>query len=315
MRVGIVIVNWNTGDLLSRCIESICKLPEKDCVACVVIVDNASKDNSMMRVREFAHVLDIAFLPQKKNLGFSKACNVGISYVRSQIGASVHILLLNPDTEIQRGALSTMAGVLDDRPDAGIVGPKLIDTNGHVQVSVRTFPSLTVLVFLMLKLHRLFSSSALWKTYMMTNFSYNKSANVDQIMGAVFLIRSEVIDRIGLLDESYWIWFEEVDYCLRAHNAGWNVVFTPEATVLHHGGASFSQRIGVSKSFPFIKSCLTFARIHMGIHAFLVLLFVFPIALFLSVLSIPFHLKSRTLAHKVMKLQQMQKHSVGKYDV
>ena len=152
--VSIVIVNWNTGRLLKKCINSLIALPEYSSVRHIVVIDNNSHDDSVASIRTL-HDQPVTLLPQKHNLGFAKATNLGIRYIQEHEGKNDHILLLNPDTEVRPHAITTMLDVLAMNHKAGIVGCKLTNPDGTIQESVRRFPTLPILSMLFLKLHRI----------------------------------------------------------------------------------------------------------------------------------------------------------------
>lgn len=282
-KVSVVIVNWNTGDLLAQCIASIAALPELAMIRHVVVVDNNSADESLNKAKSIG--LNAAtFLPQQQNLGFSKATNLGIRYVHEHEGRDDHILLLNPDTEVRPDAIKNMTAVLSRNSKAGIVGARLSHADGTIQESVRMFPTLSILATLFLKLQRIIPSAPFWKKYMMTNFDYSHEHSVDQVMGAGFLIRNTLIQQIGLLDEQFWIWFEEVDYCKRAKNNGWETVYTPHAEIMHYGGVSFNQLYGAKKTAPFLNSSLVYAKKHLGEFSYAALIALYPIAYAIAIL-------------------------------
>lgn len=279
--VSIVIVNWNTGDLLAKCIASLQTLSEYSDIRHIIIIDNNSHDESLSSIPTSEK---ITILPQQQNLGFSKATNIGIKYIHQHGGEDNHILLLNPDTEVSIDAIKNMIAVFNRNAKAGIVGCKLLHPNMTVQESVRTFPTLPVLAMLFLKLHRIFSGMKFWQTYMAKGFDYSREQSVDQVMGAGFLIRNSVIKQLGLLDTAFWIWFEEVDYCTRAKHAGWEIIYTPNAEIMHHGGVSFNQLYGVTKTAPFLNSALVYAKKHLSMLAYTTLLILYPFGYALSAL-------------------------------
>jgi N-acetylglucosaminyl-diphospho-decaprenol L-rhamnosyltransferase len=290
-KVSIVIVNWNTGELLARCLESLMALPEQDLVAHVVVIDNASGDDSMKRAQSITKEWPkVSFISLESNVGFAKANTIGIDSLATK---GTHILLLNPDTEMKPGSLQALVTVLSENDAVGIVGPKLLNTDGSIQESVRTFPTFGVLAGMFLKLHRLLPGLAIWRNYFASDFDYSREQSVDQVMGACFLIRNELFIDIGSLDEGFWIWFEEVDYCKRAHTADWAVLYTPSAEVMHHGGASFHQLVGFKKSWPFLRSALCYARKHFSSWEVLVLYILLPFALLLILPSSLVHFAQR----------------------
>ncbi len=278
-QASIIIVNWNTGKLLATCLASIARLPEIKNLRQVIIVDNASTDKSLANARAASSEHGYIFLEQSVNKGFAKANAIGLAYIRAHGGDDDDILLLNPDTEIFPQAISTMLDVFDARKDVGIIGPKLLEKTGETQPSVRAFPTLGIFILLFLKIHRLFFSLPFWKKYMQTDFDYEKEASVDQLMGAAFLIRNELLKQIGFLDTAFWIWFEEVDYCKRAKDARWIVLYTPTALVMHYQGASFHQLVGLQKTKPFLASSLVYVRKHLSVFSYYVLLALYPLAI------------------------------------
>lgn len=285
MKLAIVIVNWNTGKLLARCLAALDALAEKDIISQVVVVDNGSSDESLSLAQQ-RYDIPTHFLPLGKNTGFAKANNIGIEHIRQNAAALPHILLLNPDTQVRPGALLAMLNVLERRPQTGIVGPKLIEPGESIQPSVRRFPNILTFILIFLKLGRLWQKQS-------AAFSYDHETIVDQVMGAAFLIRSELLMDIGTLDEAYWIWFEEVDFCKRASDKGWEVIFTPHAAVLHHGAVSFNQLVGLKRSLPFLNSSLVYARKHLGWGAYILLLFLYPVALLLTIPASLMHIASK----------------------
>ncbi|HLC49237.1 MAG TPA: glycosyltransferase family 2 protein [Candidatus Andersenbacteria bacterium] len=292
-QISIIIVNWNTGGLLIKCLESIVALSEQDLIRHVVIVDNASTDDSVLQTQEIAQEHGYAIIRAKHNLGFAKANNLAWKFIKEHEGNDDHILLLNPDTEVRPGALKSLVEVFEKNKTVGIVGPKLLETTGKVQKSVRTFPTFVVFIILFLKLQRLFPGLSIWERYMMTNFDYLKEQQVDQVMGAAFLIRNEVLKQIGLLDESFWIWFEEVDFCKRAKQSGWSTLYTPSAVVTHHGGTSFGQVAGFTKTRLFTQSSILYTKKHLGITAYITLLAFYPIGLLIAIIASFEHIKQR----------------------
>jgi N-acetylglucosaminyl-diphospho-decaprenol L-rhamnosyltransferase len=262
----IVIVSWNVEKLLERCLRSLpaaCQNLEWD----VVVVDNASRDESVARAREMGelHGLPFTVIANEKNVGFAKACNQGIAGYEAR-----YVVLLNPDTECPAGSLAELVRVADTQPKAGIVGPKLIYPDGRYQESVRRFPTVWSQLSILLRFHWFASWLPTLRRYFHRDLDVSKEQAVDQVMGACFLIRRELIEEVGALDERYFIWFEEVDYCKMAVMKGWDVVYAPSATVIHHGGQSFGQLFSRAKQGMFNDSMLKyFQKWHPGWRAVL----------------------------------------------
>lgn len=277
MDVSIIIVNWNTGTLLRKCLDAI-----PDAVPGleyeVIVIDNASSDQSIAHAEGSPQ--QFRLLAQRKNLGFAKANNIGVRQSSGDV-----VFFLNPDTEPFPGSIHTLHAFLQSRSNVACVGPRLRNTDGTLQPSCRRFPGIWVLVSTLLKIHRIKPDMKILKQYMMSEFTYDKDTRVDQVMGAAMAIPRATLDRIGLLDEGYWIWFEEVDWCRRAYAAGKEVWFTPTSEITHHGGSSFIQVIPVRKEWRFARSAVRYARKHIGVSAALVLILLTPIALVLDAVS------------------------------
>lgn len=295
--LSIVIVNWNTGKRLAACLFSLAHLPDKALIQKIWVVDNNSSDTSLEEAKAVDTGVLTEFISLPKNGGFARANNVALRKI--QAAGLTHVFLLNPDTEVRAGAIRTLLTLLDSQARAGIVGPKLLNVDGSIQPSVRRFPTLTVFLWLFLKLSRLWVRIPFWKRYMETDFDYERSQRVDQVMGAAFLIRDEALTTIGLLDENFWIWFEEVDYCKRARAAGWEVWFQPVAEVVHYGGVSFNQLLGARRTVPFLNSAMYYVTKHHSILARLILSLFYSVAVLLSLPASIFHyfFKRKNYAH------------------
>jgi GT2 family glycosyltransferase len=295
-QVVIIIVNWNTGEFLSRCLASLAVLPERERIAEVIVVDNASRDTSLVKAQvttgQSGNRPPVRFIKLEHNAGFARANNIGFQRVRNSSHKDAHVLLLNPDTEMRAGALAHLMDTLQDLR-VGIVGPKLLNADGTTQPSVRAFPTLGVFVFFFLKLQYLFGRAALWRRYLRHDFEAELGQEVDQVMGAALLLRRAVVESIGLFDNNFWVWFEEVDLCRRVRYAGWKIMYEPRAEVLHHGGVSFNQLVGLRRAWPWLMSCLYYARKHLGYPAAMLLWLLLPAALVLAVPSSIVHLARR----------------------
>jgi hypothetical protein len=254
MDLSIIIVNWKVRYLLEKCLRSIFEQP-KNISFEVFVVDNNSGDGSVEMVREKFPQVDLT--SSTENLGFAKGNNLAIKKA-----AGRYILLLNPDTEILENALEKMVRFMDVHPECGVSGCKLLNPDLSLQPSVRAFPDLASQIFILLKIHHLLPHTKAMYKYLVQNFDYEKMQEVDQVMGAFMMIRREVIEKIGMLDENFWIWFEEVDFCKRAKSAGWKILYTPEAKIIHHFGQSFKQAMGVKKQKDFNRSLSYFFKKH-----------------------------------------------------
>ena len=231
-KISIVIVSWKVKELLRKCLQSL-EAEQVTAVSFEVwVVDNNSGDGSVEMVKaEFPWVRLIA---SKENNGFAKGNNLAIN----QITDSEYIFLLNPNTEVKPRALEALVEFMKRNPQAGAVGPKLLNPDGTLQPSCKAFPTVSTLLFNSFFLDVLFPKSKLFGRYEMSWWPHDDLREVDQPMGAALLVRKEVIDKIGPMDEQFYMFFDEVDWCYRIKQEGYKIYFTPEAEIVHHGGQS-----------------------------------------------------------------------------
>jgi hypothetical protein len=247
-RLWIVIVNYRTADLVVDCLCSLA--PQLDDLGGgrVVIADNASGDGSAGKIAAAIEAADwtswAAVLPLPKNGGFAYGNNAGI---RAALGAASppdHVLLLNPDTVVRPGALHALVAFMEAHPEAGIAGSLIENPSGSVDRSAHRIPSpLGELE----STARLGTLSRLLHRYSVSPPLRNEVHACDWVSGASMLIRRPVLEQVGLLDEGYFLYFEEVDFCCRARNAGWQVWYVPESRVLHLEGASTGIRAAAQR--------------------------------------------------------------------
>lgn len=231
--LGIVIVNWNTRDLLRRCLQTV--LASRGVSFRIVVVDNASTDGSVEMVRaEFPQVEVIA---SATNGGFSYANNLGLRALGFDPPGEQtprYALLLNPDTELPPGALRGMVAFMDADPRIGVAGPKLVLPDGSLDKACRrSFPTPEVSAYRMLGLATLFPRSRRFGRYNLTYLDPDLVTEVDSVVGAYMQVRREAIAAVGLLDEVYFMYAEDIDWAYRVKKAGWTVWYNPNVTVLH----------------------------------------------------------------------------------
>lgn len=262
--VGIVIVNWNTVDELERCLETVFA-SNGDFSYRVVVVDNASSDGSPERIRQNFPKADVLALDE--NLGYPKGNNVGLRHLgyhaKGQVDADAprYALLLNPDTEVPPDSLYEMMQFMDSRPDIGIAGPKLLMPNGELDRACRRgFPTPLVSFYHFAGLAKLFPKNERFGRYNMTFADPNQEIEVDSVVGAYLQIRKEAIVDIGLLDEVYFMYAEDIDWCFRAKEAGWKVWYYAPVTVYHVKRAASSK--SPKAQFEFWRAMLIFYRKH-----------------------------------------------------
>lgn len=229
------IVNWNTRDLLERCLTSLELAIAASTFRCqIMVADNASSDGSAAMVQH--NFPNVILIETGENLGFAG----GHAFLFERSTARWHVLV-NSDVELLPGCLEAVAARMQADPDIGILGPQVRYPDGQIQASCRRFPTLLHQLIDASGINRLFKRHPFWNGYKMGDFDHQQARDVDQVMGSLFVIRRQVIDQIGGLDTAFFMYYEEVDYCLRAKQAGWRVFFEPAAAVVHVGGASADQ--------------------------------------------------------------------------
>lgn len=234
--LAIVIVNWNTKDALEACLASIEANPPSGGWACVV-VDNASSDGSADRVAERFPWAQL--VRSQTNLGYAAGNNLGFS----QVEASWY-LTLNPDTEVGPGCLSKAVEILSEREVYGVLSCKFINMQGQIQSSIRDFPTAANMFGEMTGLAKLFPRSQ-FAGYRLSWFDYAQEGPAPQPMGTFLLFREDALAMVGDIakpfDESFPIFFNEVDLLRRLKLAGWPCLYTPAISIRHHGGLSTKQ--------------------------------------------------------------------------
>lgn len=259
LTLSVAIVNWNTRQMLLDALDSIYKAPPALPFE-VIVVDNASADGSAPAVAErFPQVVLIA---NTDNTGYAEGNNQAI-----KIAKAAYILLLNPDVLLPAGGLESVVGFMEAHPEAGALGVRQIHPDGKLQRSVRGFPTPVTVLWELLGLSRLFPNSRLFGAYRMTWFDYRQVAEVDQPMGTFLLMRRAVVEQVGMLDEAFPIFFNEVDWCLRCKRAGWKIYFTPEVEIIHYGGASTTQ-VGAAMAWESRRGLLQFYAKHYAAARF-----------------------------------------------
>lgn len=251
--VDIVVVNWNAGHQLYDCIRSIQKYGVP-CVANTIVVDNASNDGSEKTVENMTGVQVIC---TGKNLGFGKACNLG-----AQNSKSEYLLFLNPDAALYSDTLPKVLSFMQNPINAkvGICGVQLIDEFGHISKSCSRFPSAMNFVFHTIGLDRFFPKLG----HFMTEWDHKQTREVDHVIGAFFLVRRVVFDALKGFDERFFVYLEDLDFSLRARNAGWHSVYFADVEAFHAGGGT-SNKIKATRLFYDLRSRLLYSFEHFNL--------------------------------------------------
>jgi N-acetylglucosaminyl-diphospho-decaprenol L-rhamnosyltransferase len=283
--LSVIIVSWNVRDLLRRCLDSILdtrywildtgrsmagagvdhpassiqhpvsSIEHPASSLEIIVVDNASTDGSVEMVQ--AEFPGVRLITNAENRGFPAANNQGIAVARGR-----YVLLLNPDTEVVGDALATMVAFADEHLDVGVVGPQLLDPDGFVQSSRRRFPTLATAFFesTWLQPH---APRRLLDRYYVRDQPDDTVLDVDWVKGAALMARREAIERVGPMDERFFMYSEELEWCRRFRDAGWRVVYLPTAQVVHHEGKS-SEQVLPARHIYFQTSKVRYFRQYHG---------------------------------------------------
>jgi len=228
--VAVIIVSFNTRELLRQCLEQVADAASPF-AAEIVVVDNASADGSADMVAE--RFPGVQLVRNGENRGFAAGCNQGI-----EASSSEFVLLLNSDAFIDRVALETMISFMREVPDAGVCGARLIERDGQAQLPPVRFPTPLSGLFNMTALGRLLPDSRHNIRRPISEEELGRPLRVDWVSGACFLARRKAIEQVGTLDEGYFLYFEETDWCRRMAQRGWKTWYLPAAKVRHLGGES-----------------------------------------------------------------------------
>lgn len=256
--VAIIILSYNVAPLLRQCLASL-SAATAELAAEVIVVDNRSTDASVPMVRrEFPGV---RVIESPYNGGFSFGNNLALAEIGGRPVPPRYVLLLNPDTVVPPGAIRRMLDYMDGAIDVGASGPRLVLPSGALDLACRRgFPSPMVSFYHMVGLSRLFPRSRRFARYRMTFLPEDSVAEVDSVVGACMLVRSEILQQVGLLDEEYFMYGEDLDWAYRIKRAGWRVVYNGSVTVVHHKRQS--SRRSTRAIAEFYRSMLVFFRKH-----------------------------------------------------
>ncbi|MBW4436598.1 MAG: glycosyltransferase [Pleurocapsa minor GSE-CHR-MK-17-07R] len=262
--LGVVILNWNTRDLLRKCLHTVFA-SQGDTTMRVVVVDNASTDGSADMVR--AEFPQAELIVNADNVGYPAGNNVGLRHLgyheagRVDADAPRYALLLNPDTEVPPDALAAMTAYMDAHPRVGVAGPKILLPDGTLDKACkRGFPTPTVSLYHFMGLGKLFPYSKRFGRYNMTFIGPDQEAEVDSVVGAYMQLRREAIVQVGLLDERFFMYAEDIDWAFRIKAQGWQVMYHPQVQILHVKRAASRQ--SKRAQFEFTRAMLLFYRKH-----------------------------------------------------
>ena len=256
--LSIIIVNWNTKEYLLPCLRSVFE-KGKGMGWEGIVVDNGSRDGSGSEVKKafpFVHLIE-----NQKNLGFAKAANQGL-----QKASGRYVLLLNPDTQVKNGAIERLVSFMDGCSDAGVAGAQLLNSDESKQNSIANFPSLATELLNRSLLRWLFPKKFLGKER-----DYSEPVEVDSVIGACMMARRDALDQVGLLDEDYFLFLEETDWCYRMKKAGWKIYHVPQAEIYHFQGKS-AEAVKKRARVEFYRSRYHFFKKNRGTWQWFILL-------------------------------------------
>lgn len=230
--ISVIIVSWNACDYLRDCLNSIYQTGSP-CVQEVIVVDNASKDGSPEMVeKEFPEVI---LIRAGENLGFARANNLAMRSAKGSIFA-----LVNSDVIVHPGCLEKLAVFLDQHPDVGLVGPRVIGGDGNLQRTCHRMPTVWNTACRVLAIDRVFPQWQLLSGFELPHRYHDECTEVEVLSGCFLAARKQAVDEIGGLDERFFFYGEDIDWCKRFWDAGWKLMFVPEAVATHFGGGSSS---------------------------------------------------------------------------
>lgn len=251
--ISIVLVNYKTSELTMECVQSLYDFAPQVPFE-VLVIDNASDDGLAERLAE--SFPDVRYFAMGENVGFAKANNFGIHNSHGR-----YVMLLNNDAKFTDGALQKMIDCMEAMPGVGVLGPRHVDADGFFQVSCGAFPTLMTEAVRKLIHYRLSLNDYRVRDYL--DQKYSGSPAIGWLSGSCLLIRREALEQAGLLDERFFMYFEDVDFCHRVSGAGWVVHYYSHVTVTHYGGASAKQNL-LSAMIENRRSQIYFSRKYYG---------------------------------------------------
>lgn len=251
--VSIIIVNWNTKQYLVDCVESL-KRESSGITMEIIVVDNGSADGSQEALR--ASHPDVLLIENDANLGFSKANNIGIEVSRGR-----YVCLVNTDVIALDSCVPRMVRYMDADADVGAVGPRTVNREMELRENCRNFPTLNNACADYLLLHKLFPNSRVFPSRTLKKSAYGSTHSAEVLSGCFLMVRREAMEEVGVLDERFFFYGEDTDWCKRFAEAGWKLTFLSAAQAIHFGGAS-SAAYPVKYQLAMEKADLQYWRKH-----------------------------------------------------
>jgi GT2 family glycosyltransferase len=228
--ISIVILTWNCKKYIEECLDSLHAFRRRP-DAEVIVVDNASSDGTPELVQD--SYPEVILIRSSANLGFTKGSNLGI-----RRAAGKYLCLINPDVRVLDGCIEKMSAYMERNPQVGLLGPRMLNAHGQSDRSYMGTPTLWNMLCRALALDKMFPKCKYFSGFLMFYFDRNRVAEVDILNGWFWMARSAAVEQIGLLDEDLFMYADDLDWSQRFRNAGWRVVYFPEAESIHYGGAS-----------------------------------------------------------------------------
>ncbi len=253
--VSVLIVSWNTRELLAACLDSIRK-SEAPCVQEVIVVDNASADGSPEMIE--TRFPDVKLIRSGANLGFAKGNNMAMRHALGSMFA-----LVNSDALVHPGCLETLAEYLDQHPEVGLVGPRVVGGDGLLQRSCRHLPGVWNTLCRALALDRAFGGRWIFSGYEVSPAQHAVLHEAAVLSGCFCMARRSAVEQVGGLDERFFFYGEDIDWCRRFKQCGWKLMFVPQATATHFGGGSTS-KAPLRYSIEILRATLAYWRKHHG---------------------------------------------------
>jgi len=224
--VSIIIASWNSKELLRQCLRSVYASDFSGNYE-VIVIDNGSSDESAKMVKK--EYLKAILIENKENGGVASARNQGL-----RISQGRYCLLLDADAFLKNNSLKILIKTMDCHPKAGVIGPKLLHPNGQIQYSCRSFPNLAAVISRFFHLDNIFPNFSPIRKYLLNDFDHHSLKQVDWVVGACQIIRRRALEEIGFLDEKYFFACEDLDFCFRAKQKGWQTIYAPDSCVIHY---------------------------------------------------------------------------------
>lgn len=261
--IDIVIINWNSGDYLQKCIQSIFLTENENLINKILIIDNNSTDSSAHQIKPNDK---IEIIRNKENRGFAKACNQGFKLSTAQF-----VLLLNPDTQLLNTTLKECTVFMNANPEIDILGCRLLDDSGETSPSCSRFPTPASIFIDCAGFSKIFPS-IFSPAILMTDWNHSESRYVDQVMGAFMFMRRPIFEKVGYFDERFFVYFEELDFSKRLSDCGGKTYYNRNISAIHSGEGT-TKRVKAFRLYLNIKSRLQYSKKHFSRSGFLLVWF------------------------------------------